>query len=415
MRVGLVLFALACTAEPAPLPVAQSGVRVPLELHVLRAGVRRTDLQIVVRGAIPGSQIRVFATDATTSSTPHAPCDPLEPDCVGLDDGTGPFDGLFHLPPATADSQGAAEWDVHVHPSVPLGDYTVQAVEVGGPRSDFVSATISRRPTEYMLMTLGYTSACGLTPQGAAVCWPSSGDGELKYPAIRWKDFDLGIFAGCGIGMDDQLRCWTGQDFTLPVPNIDAVAVSAGNQQHCALDAAGVATCWGYDSGYWEQTHPGPYAQVVASWQFSCGLRTSGEVDCWGSNPAVGHTPTGTFQSLSGHDHSMCGRRTDRSHVCWDRHGAEDIPGRYSAYSGGTLTFCGVRRSDRGLSCFSRPPNTALLQDTPPGEFRDVTVGYTSACATRMDGSIACWGYSSGGDVDPPFLGASQDTGDTGM
>ena len=62
------------------------------------------------------------------------------------------------------------------------------------------------------------------------------------------------------------------------------VQVSAGDSHTCALDDAGVVTCWGNDE-YGQSTVPdslGTVVQVSAGYNHTCALDDAGTMTCWG-------------------------------------------------------------------------------------------------------------------------------------
>ena len=68
----------------------------------------------------------------------------------------------------------------------------------------------------------------------------------------------------------------------------------------------------------------GPFASVSAGSSHTCGVKTDGAVECWGSNEdfdgnIVGQAapPGGSFTSVSAGVFHTCGVETDGSVECW--------------------------------------------------------------------------------------------------
>ncbi len=194
---------------------------------------------------------------------------------------------------------------------------------------------------------------CGLELDGALRCW---GDTDSMYgrPDTPLVSFDAGNTHACGIDHAGEVECWGYDDHgeTLP-PTGRYSVVSAGAIMSCALDEAGLATCWGSDShdlllvptgslsmisagdfhvcgvhaededavcwgqNWLSEATPsgGPFKKVVAGYDTSCGLRPSGEIDCWGweyGQPAG----VGYVDLAHGFDFG-CAVTTERKVECW--------------------------------------------------------------------------------------------------
>ena len=178
--------------------------------------------------------------------------------------------------------------------------------------------------------------------------------------------------------------------------------------------------CWGDEpSGFsYGQSLPpgGSFRSVAVSAVFSCGLRTDGEVECWGLredperrlvgwNNDRGLWPQGPFTALStGNDnYGICALRVGGEMVCWNDGSAthRPPPGVFVALDAGPTATCGLRPSGK-VECwgFERPADRGpdfrevypLEWDVPAGRFTAVSVGDGYACALRPDGEAACWG-----------------------
>ncbi|HYH79665.1 MAG TPA: hypothetical protein VEX86_07700 [Longimicrobium sp.] len=189
---------------------------------------------------------------------------------------------------------------------------------------------------------------CGVDAAGKAYCWGSNGMGTLG----------------------------NGRQYPLANPAPQRVAgariyrfVTAGYRHACALDDQGQAFCWGKGiSG--ELGHPPThgdisvaptavqgghsFTQIAAGAAHTCGVKSTGEVWCWGSN---GHGALGT----------------------------DDPVGE----CGGYLCSIDPVRVESGL------------------QFTQVTAGQLHTCALATDGTIWCWGRESRLGRGPDVSGAT--------
>jgi hypothetical protein len=114
-------------------------------------------------------------------------------------------------------------------------------------------------------------------------------------------------------------------------------------------------------------------------------LSGDGEYACLCPQGITGKHCELTFTQLSGADQVFCGTLSDGSVRCWGRD-RDAAQGNFQAVSVGDFP-CALGVAGE-LVCWnlrSSPP-------PPPGAFRSLEVGYSHACAIRMDGSVECWG-----------------------
>ncbi len=174
---------------------------------------------------------------------------------------------------------------------------------------------------------VGRATACAVLEDRSVRCWGASlqdaeSDGSLTkslepllvsaLPPVQ--RVSIGFVHACALSVEGEVWCWgynpigelgTGRkqtDWVLQMPRRvagidDAVAVSAGVNNSCAVRRNGQVLCWGsYNPGgvqSWESMVESsepvliPASQLVdvaSGRNFGCGLRQSGEVACWGSN-----------------------------------------------------------------------------------------------------------------------------------
>lgn len=139
----------------------------------------------------------------------------------------------------------------------------------------------------FIELVAGQSHVCGVTDTGQVYCWGSNEDGEL--------------------GSGDTVYAATPIQVSLPEP---AQTVALGWRFSCALATSGQAYCWGAsDFGQVGSGTTAPavlspaavagghaYRSIAVGYSHACGLRLSGEVDCWGDN-YQGQLGTGTHQN----------------------------------------------------------------------------------------------------------------------
>lgn len=121
------------------------------------------------------------------------------------------------------------------------------------------------------------------------------------------------------------------------------LSVSVGENFSCALRSSGHVYCWGADNdgqtgygSYRTSLDPSPHEvvnldsviQIVSGAAFTCALRSDGSVSCWGSTPngAPGSAPAasplavtglGDVTEITAGDAHACARKKDSSVWCW--------------------------------------------------------------------------------------------------
>lgn len=211
---------------------------------------------------------------------------------------------------------------------------------------------------------------CAAQESGAAVCWGQGADGRLGNGKLSYATASVNV---TGIS--------------------DAMSVSAGAYQSCAVQSMNFATksagpvlCWG---GGLANGHgvDRPTAVIVsgvlsatkvAAGSFhTCALRSSGEVSCWGISDA------GALGSSLGESPSP-----------------QPVAGITDAVdldAGGWLS-CAVRGGGQvlcwGLSYGATPVVISGVSDA-----KSVAVGGSHACALRVTGQVVCWGSGGAGQL----------------
>ena len=157
-------------------------------------------------------------------------------------------------------------------------------------------------------------AAVMVTGVAAAGCVPGSG----ALPALTGVvDLDAGTSHACVVTSDGRVRCWGMNDYqqlgnvglalagayssnvAVPVDGVGgATQVAVGGDFSCALRSSGTVACWG--GGRWGQLGNGVFetysqppvtvlgvsgaTEITAGYGFACALVAGGAVKCWGSN-----------------------------------------------------------------------------------------------------------------------------------
>lgn len=178
---------------------------------------------------------------------------------------------------------------------------------------------------KFWKITAGEAHTCAIRGSDRAVlcwggigetgdCWPprSYACGQTDGPAGRFTQVSAGLAHTCALREDGVVKCWGagGTDTncdpldgaslryecgqSMP-PAGEFVRVEAGWHHTCVVDAAYVATCFGWDfSGSTKLMADVPYAQAVAGESSTCAARRNSVIDCIGGNVAgVSTVPPG--------------------------------------------------------------------------------------------------------------------------
>ena len=175
-------------------------------------------------------------------------------------------------------------------------------------------------------------------------------------------------------------------------------AISKARDYTCALAGDGEAVCWGDDAAARLDAPAGSYTAISATVTHACALAQGGEAVCWG-DPYSGQTdPTpGPYVAIStgffgyhGATGSSCGLTTTGELQCWGLTRPTPLTGRFTALSSGGGHHCGLRDSGE-LVC-------SELWEAPPGVYSAVSIGGNWAesfiCALTDVGEVVCWGGS---------------------
>lgn len=358
-----------------------------------------------------------------------------------------------------------------------------------------------------LVASAGLFHSCAVANDGRAFCWGRNFDGQLgigfsggnfNTPQLvtggqTWQSVQASTQHTCGLTTGGQMYCWgrnsLGQlgigvrDFAIhptPLPVVGghtfqsvASLGATTSLSNCGVTTAGAMFCWGLNSqgqlGNGTVTFVEPTPLLVTgghTWagsvgmerRFTCGLTTTGDALCWGTNdfgqlgrgtitPFQDPNPTPalvvgghTFQSVSAGTANACGLTPAGVALCWGRNLEGDLGigtssgnlptpqfvtggHTFTQLSSGNVFTCGVRTDGAGL-CWglNRLGQLGLGTFTftgfipTPGvvvgghTFQAIGAGSTHACGVTTVGGTFCWGRNVTGELGngtftptPPF------------
>jgi alpha-tubulin suppressor-like RCC1 family protein len=237
-------------------------------------------------------------------------------------------------------------------------------------------------PSRIVAISAGASHTCALNAAGTVTCWGDNSEGQLGDGTRTNRSIPIAV---------------TG----LPV---EIIAVAAGGGHTCALDTAGAIWCWG-DNVYGQLGDDtrtdslipvavaglsGPAAAVGTGEFHSCALMAGGSVECWGWNDeAQLGDVTGVMRMAAV---TVAGIRDAATLAVGARHNCViNILGQVQCWGG---NWEGQIGDGSGLRRYLPETVTSLSSRTTA-----IAAGNTHTCALAHNGSIACWGGNSNGQL----------------
>ena len=284
-------------------------------------------------------------------------------------------------------------------------------------------------PLTVKAVSAGWLFTCAVLDSGAVRCWGRNDSGQLGdgTQTDRPQPDRLDVLQGaeqitsggahaCALLASGAVRCWganaslqLGDDPMLPyayrrlVPGDEILqgvhSVQAGMDFTCAVRTSGVLRCWGSNGkgqlgagNDWSNATPmEPVLEnvraVATGGEHTCALLETGGVRCWGYN--------------------YTGQLGDGSSLSRFSPPTDDVVAHAVAISAGGAGSCAVV-ADGASHCWgaavSDQPDGAIASHLTPAPvpldgIRELAVGNSATCALRQDGGVRCWGRNASGQL----------------
>ncbi len=170
---------------------------------------------------------------------------------------------------------------------------------------------------------------------------------------------------------------------------------------------------------YCVRARPSPtrFVSLAAGGAHTCGLRSTGRVDCWGDRH-VGNAwslASNGFVRIDAQGGATCGQRADGGLVCWHSEGGvtESQPyeeGSYRGFAASARQVCALDQVGR-VGCWpffhwDEPITVGWERTLAAARFSDIDAGDVHLCGIRDSGHILCWGSNEAGQLDAPAGGS---------
>jgi alpha-tubulin suppressor-like RCC1 family protein len=312
----------------------------------------------------------------------------------------------------------------------------VDADEVAGGERHGCSLQVDDRVRCWGANDLGQLGRGNTDPQTFFATTVSGSGGTIAARSIA-----AGADLACARRADGTAACWDSDLVPAPVPGFTrTLAVAVGNAHTCALRADGLVRCVGANTrgqigngaggaGAPDVTDPADglvqdltdIASIAAGHDFTCALRVTGSVRCWGAND-FGQLGDGVGGFLQGRFEPAPVAVDDLTDVIAIAAGRQHA---CAVRVGGTVHCWGDNRLGQvgaaGTSLTGTPFQVTTLNIGPGGASvgpltRAVAIatGPDHSCALLVNGTARCWGKNDvgqlgNGDTDfDSFFGAGD-------
>ncbi len=285
----------------------------------------------------------------------------------------------------------------------------------------------------YQTVESGAAHACGLSRDGAALCWGDNAVGQLglgdvdsryePWPVLQGSLSFTQVSGGgthtCALTEDRDVYCWGGNGFgqlgTDAAPAVEPnpvrvftdvkfLSVEVGGAHTCGVTSLGIAYCWGLPGDgqigtglTGNQPWPTPdsvrggheFRELSAGDSHTCGATPGGKAYCWGAGAfgELGHGQTSSsptpvevsgdhlfFKISAGYEHT-CALNIDGDAFCWGAGGDG-------------------RLGNGGVSSSNVP--VAVVGGI---QFSSISAGGAHTCGITGTGAAYCWGRNDGGQL----------------
>jgi alpha-tubulin suppressor-like RCC1 family protein len=225
--------------------------------------------------------------------------------------------------------------------------------------------------------------SCAVKDTGETWCWGQNGDQELGLGVVAsfssvgqlpgaWKSISLGRFSACGIQLDGSLWCW-GQDSYGQIPD----GMLGANRS--APVKIGGDTDW---------TH------VEVAFFHGCARKQDSTLWCWGDNGVRQYDPSVPSSGIP---------RLARTNV---RSFDADYQHTHAIDNDGSMWFSGEAGDGAGGIGVSYAVSAGFGRIGTQSDWAEVGTQLRRTCATKIDGSMYCFGDGRFGAIGNGAEGA---------
>ncbi len=262
-------------------------------------------------------------------------------------------------------------------------------------------------------LSAGSTVICGLRADGSVECSTSSNYSHLNIPENfpPMSQIDTGESHSCGVALDGGIRCWGNTDFgqlnaPTDVNNFVKVSVSTGFHS-CGVTDENQIICWGLNTnGQASPPNDGfGFTDVFVEYQSTCGLRTDGEIECWGgqdpNDPSrlFGHGPYSNYV-VENNRLGQCAILSDGTFICDDQPSTV-LTNKYSDIAFVYPYICGLQLGGEFECKKEVNANSNLDLDNIEGTYTKLANRNRQLCLLTTEGEISCIGYLNS-SLTPP-------------
>ena len=266
---------------------------------------------------------------------------------------------------------------------------------------------VSRVPVEltFIQLSSGHFHSCGITLDEKLVCWGGPNPKRFEPPGL-YQQVSCGAVHTCGLRKDGQVKCWFfgRRPFFLP-----SYAITATARRRTPSTRLTITPRRGEDHDTGCTKPPsGKFVQVQAGNAFSCGLRPSGLVECWGNDRKGQATPPDDVQFLqiatsNVVDHA-CGLTLGaRDLKCWgdNRKGQspDHVDGPWEQVACGSKATCAIADGGSHAECFGAAAHVYDTREKTAFRGRtleQVSMGHGHLCVLDVEGEVVCHGHPVG-------------------
>ena len=275
-------------------------------------------------------------------------------------------------------------------------------------------------------ISAGDNHTCAIKSDGTVCCWGKGNNGQLGHNSTDSKGYPVAV-----MGVDTN-NDGNGEGFL-----DDIVQVSAGGAHTCALKSDGTVYCWGEgitgqlgnnissidhpiavvgvdtnNDGNGEGSLSG-IVQISSGYGHTCALKWDGTMYCWGhgndgqlGNNGVtnkGHpvAVVGTDTDSDGNGDGFlgdivqidagisytCALKSDGTMYCWGRGNKGQLGHNSTDSKGYPVAVVGTDTDNDGNG------------ENSLSDVIQASVGYSHACALKLDGTLYCWGQGDKGQL----------------